>query len=717
MSHFINKTNPMDIQFPNYRIEQELGRGSFGVVYKAWQESLQRFVAIKVLSGQLTNDQALKKRFLFEARLAGTLSHENLAVVHDCGETKDGVPYIVMEYVDGVNLRSVIAGPYKLEEKIRLAIQICRGLFVVHQHKIVHRDIKPANIMLRNDGIIKIMDFGIAKALTPELQNNLTMGTQGALGTVSYMSPEQTRGEAIDHRSDIFSFGVLLYELVSSMKPFKGEALYTRFHSIQNDSPIELSESYLENWPQLWDIILHCLEKDPVKRYQDMRQVCEDLEKLLASTGDYIVDGKKYHFNPVDDLTVLADEKSSSTAATDHHSEATGGSTTSNTIWMMVAAALFITFTLGGWFYFSGTNANPVLESDAVSAMEELLQEPSLGEPEQAVENSSLMEQRSRTRSLTIEKNESVKKQPDPTKQTAAKKTIPVKKADVEKTSESARPSQAQLAADSWAQDALNVRSTLSDMHFYTSMSTDIAAVDKLIETADQSKGSQPQRAQTLYKSAIVRMKSLKQLDIDLQASEQDFAAGRYSAVINRLEGLTAESDAVTELLQKSRSAQQRLEQQLDDALASGKSGRIAEGLATLRELPAVEQRLTIVQSAESQLLGYDRSAPAIQYEKLKKYDHRKSLTFQATVRDDVALENVSLFLKLDDDVSFQRNRLTPDGSGTVVLFVDPDRHQGRSIEYYWEAVDLSGNVGREGSADNPIKLSRKQKHFIPRAP
>jgi len=705
----------MDIQFPNYRIEQELGRGSFGVVYKAWQESLQRFVAIKVLSGQLTSDTALKKRFLFEARLAGTLSHENLAVVHDCGETEEGVPYIVMEYVDGVNLRSVIAGPYSLEEKMRLAVQICRGLYVVHKHKIVHRDIKPANIMLRNDGTIKIMDFGIAKALTPELQNNLTMGTQGALGTVSYMSPEQTRGETIDHRSDIFSFGVLLYELVSSMKPFHGDALYTRFQSIQNDPPIELSEAYLEDWPQLWGIILHCLEKDPANRYQDMRQVCDDLEKLLASTGDYVLEGKRFHFNPVDDRTVLASEKSS-TAATVATSE-TQETESSPVKWFIAAGALVALLAIGGLFMYSLDDAEVIPESDAVSAMEELLQDPVQDEREQASENAALMEQRSLTRSLAVKENDVQKKQPNPVKQTTVRKEAPVRQADVPESPKPSQPSAAMLVANSLANDAQNNRSGLESLHFFKEMTTDVAAVDKLLETADRAKENQPERAQTLYKTALLRMESLKQLDIDLQASERDFKAGRYSAVVNRLEGVEVASDASTELLERSRHAQEKLQQQLDEALESGKSGRIAEGLATLRELPAVEQRLDIVQNAERQLLGYDRSAPAIHYEKLKKYDHRKSLKFKARVEDDVALENVSLFLKLDDDDSFQRNRLSPDGSGNVVLLVEPDRHQGRSIEYYWEAVDLSGNVSREGSADNPIKLSRKQKHFIPRAP
>lgn len=704
----------MDIQFPNYRIEQELGRGSFGVVYKAWQESLQRFVAIKVLSGQLTSDQALKKRFLFEARLAGTLSHENLAVVHDCGETEDGVPYIVMEYVDGVNLRSVIAGPYSLEEKMRLAIQICRGLYVVHKHKIVHRDIKPANIMLRNNGTIKIMDFGIAKALTPELQNNLTMGTQGALGTVSYMSPEQTRGEPIDHRSDIFSFGVLLYELVSSMKPFHGDALYTRFHSIQNDDPTELSESYFEDWPQLWDIILHCLEKDPAQRYQDMKQVCDDLEKLLASTGDYVVEGKSFHFDPVNDQTVLASEKSPSTAASYVQSEMLGDRS-STTTWLMIAGGIAMVLALGGWLYYSGVQSEELPETDAVSAMEELLQDPVSDSPETA--SVEIPNERSLTRSVAIDKNDTPPIKSEATNQPPIKKTAPVKKAETKKVEEPSRPSAAQIMADSLANVAAHARNSLENLRLSAGMSTDIAAVDKLLETAGAAKKSQPERAQTLYETALTQIASLKQLDSDLKISEQDYREGRYEAVVHRLQGATLQPTALVELLNKSQHAQENLQQQVDAALSAGKSGRIADGLFRLKELPAVEQRLDIVKNAERQLLGYDRTAPSIRHDKLKKYDHRKSLKFQATVQENVALETVSLFLRLDDTDAFQRNRLTPNSSGDVVLLLEPDRHQGRAIEYYWEAVDLSGNVGREGSADNPIKLSRKQKLFIPRAP
>ncbi|HYW50506.1 MAG TPA: tetratricopeptide repeat protein [Gemmatimonadaceae bacterium] len=201
-----------------YRIIGRVGGGGMGVVYRARDERLERDIALKFLSPHLSTDEVAKRRFLVEARAAAAIEHPNICTVHEIGDTEDGQLYIVMACYDGETLdRHIARGPLPLAEALRIAGEMSRGLGKAHDRGIVHRDIKPANVMITSDGLVKILDFGIAKLTDVALTQ-----TVGAIGTVAYMSPEQAFGETVDHRTDIWSLGVVLYEMLSGVRPFRG---------------------------------------------------------------------------------------------------------------------------------------------------------------------------------------------------------------------------------------------------------------------------------------------------------------------------------------------------------------------------------------------------------------------------------------------------------------------------------------------------------------
>ena len=203
----------------HYKILEKLGEGGMGVVYKARDTKLDRTVALKFLPQELTRDKVSKERFIQEAKAAAALNHNNICTIYEINEADD-LLFIAMEYVDGLSLREKIeAGPIEFDEAIDLAIQVAAGLCEAHEKEIIHRDIKSANIMITKKGQAKIMDFGLAKFAGQA--KFTTTGT--TVGTLSYMSPEQLQGEKVDARSDIFSFGVVLYEMLTGRLPFEGE--------------------------------------------------------------------------------------------------------------------------------------------------------------------------------------------------------------------------------------------------------------------------------------------------------------------------------------------------------------------------------------------------------------------------------------------------------------------------------------------------------------
>jgi eukaryotic-like serine/threonine-protein kinase len=274
----------------HYRIVGKLGRGGMGVVYKAEDARLQRFVALKFLSDELAREPEALSRFQREARAASALNHPNICTIYDTGE-QDGCTFIVMEFLEGQTLKHFISSkPLPLEEVLALGVEIADALSAAHSKGIVHRDIKAANIFVTELGHVKVLDFGLAKLVPAGAMNLSTMPTASeleqltgfgaAVGTITYMSPEQVRGEVLDARTDLFSFGVVLYEMVTGVLPFRGETSGVIAEAILNRSPVAPVRLNLNLSPKLEEIVNKALDKDRKLRYQNASDIRTDLQRL-----------------------------------------------------------------------------------------------------------------------------------------------------------------------------------------------------------------------------------------------------------------------------------------------------------------------------------------------------------------------------------------------------------------------------------------------------
>jgi len=258
----------------HYRITEELGRGGMGVVYKAEDTKLRRTVALKFLSPHLLTNPKEKARFLHEAQAAAALDHPNISTIHEVHEA-DGHTFMVMAFIEGEDVGAKIeSGEMALDEALDIAVQVARGLAKAHESGIVHRDIKPGNVIVTRDGVAKVVDFGLAKLAT---QTQLTK-TGTTVGTVRYMSPEQATGGAVDHRTDIWSLGVMLYEMLAGTPPFRGEVEPAMVYSIINEDPKPVTETRKGIPVALEDIIEKALAKDPTKRFATMAEFLAALE-------------------------------------------------------------------------------------------------------------------------------------------------------------------------------------------------------------------------------------------------------------------------------------------------------------------------------------------------------------------------------------------------------------------------------------------------------
>jgi len=275
----------------HYKILEKLGEGGMGVVYKAQDTKLKRTVALKFLPPELTRDPEAKKRFIHEAQAASALNHPNVVVIHEIDEF-DKQMYIVMEYCQGETLKQLIEKEtLYLEKVLEIGIQVCEGLTAAHEKGVIHRDIKPDNIKVTPKGRVKIMDFGLAK-----LKGSAKLTSTGStLGTVAYMSPEQAQGMEVDHRSDIFCFGVVFYEMITGRLPFEGEHEAAIIYSIVNETPEPLAR-YKADVPEgLQRIVDKALDKDINTRYQSTADIIADLKGLQKerTTGGLLVPQKK----------------------------------------------------------------------------------------------------------------------------------------------------------------------------------------------------------------------------------------------------------------------------------------------------------------------------------------------------------------------------------------------------------------------------------------
>src|SRR2546430_5020709 len=272
-----------------YEVIEIIGKGGMGVVYKAMDNLIERLVAIKMMTGGFAENPDLLKRFYREAKSTGMLQHPNIVIVYELGD-HEGSPYLVMEYLEGEPLDKIIAArrDVSMVEKLGYMIQCCSGLGYAHQRGIVHRDIKPANLMVLKDGNCKLVDFGIAR-----IGDNSMTRTGQVVGTISYMSPEQINAQVVDGRADIFSCGVMLYELLTGVVPFDGKDTASTLLKIIHEPPPPL-KNFLDNYPaDLEDVIKRALAKDREDRYAtaddfafDLSRVQEQLTRLMVS--DYV---------------------------------------------------------------------------------------------------------------------------------------------------------------------------------------------------------------------------------------------------------------------------------------------------------------------------------------------------------------------------------------------------------------------------------------------